>query len=238
MEKFLHPMIIIKQIFCVIGIITNLILLSVVVYKPNRKDLKENQYKYMALNALLNILVCVIVLTHIMSECDKFYSVCFRVRSVYFVQYFRMIVGEYLCNALRLMSALSYVWFSINRLSLIGKDHSKFVVKVSKMSIKGFLLRFFLPCLILPVVKIFRFLPNTFQPDLLYPNPIVYHFNFFSASLILVYLSFDVFFDFINNVLFLLINLIVDVILVVSLKETIKEKEKKSEKLQAGQNKK
>ena len=116
--------------------------------------------------------------------------------------------------------------FAINRLSLIGKELSKFVTRVSGLTIGKFMLITIWPCLILPVVKIFRFIPNRIFPDYDYPNPIAFYFYKLSFSLIFVYLSFNILFDLVNYLLFLVFNFVLEVILVIKMKRTIEEKQK------------
>ena len=93
------------------------------------------------------------------------------------VQYFKIIFQEYITSFLFMFSNLTYMAFSISRLSLIGKNHSKLTVYVSNLTIGKFLIYVFLPCLALPVVKIFKYIPNFDQPEDEYPHPFVYFFN-------------------------------------------------------------
>lgn len=85
--------------------------------------------------------------------------------------------------------------------------------------------------MILPVVKIFRFLPNFSSPESEYPNPISFYFNKIGFTIVFVYMSFNILFDMVNYVVFLIVHLIVDVCLAVKMKQTLEEKEKKKEKL-------
>ena len=196
--------------------------------KSNKKELKENQYKYMRLNAIFNILILLIEPFTLISEChDNGAIFCSQIRFWQFSQYFKIIFGEYVSNLCRLAANFTYVYFALNRLSLIGKDHGKMVTNASKLKMKQFLWRISIPCLILPVVKIFRYLPNRFLIDADYPIPIGYYFMYFDMSLMIVYMSFNITFDLINYVVFLLVNFIIDVNVAFKMKLTIEEKKKR-----------
>ena len=212
------------------GIITNVLVVYTVSYKQNQKDLKENQYKYMRLNAVFNIFILAIEPITLISQCHNYDIgvLCSQIRSLMFSQYFKMIFGEYVSNVFRLAANFSYVVFALNRLSLIGREHGKLVTKASKLKIKGFFLRFFAPCLLLPAVKALRFFPNSMKPDLDYPVPIENYFSEIKIMLTCVFLSFNLLYDFINYMLFLIINFVVDVCLAVQMKQTIAEKQEKN----------
>ena len=215
---------------CLLGIITNLLIIFTISYKPNRKSLKENQYKYMRLNAVFNIFILVIESVSLISECYNYNlgMFCSQIRTSMFVQYFKIIFSEYVSNGLRLAANFSYVIFSLNRLSLIGREHGKLVTKASKLKIKDFFLGLFGPCLLLPVVKVFRFFPNSMKPYLDYPISIEHYFYDIRFTLAFVFLSFNLLYDFINYTLFLIVNFITDVYLAVQMKQTVAEKEEKN----------
>ena len=181
----------------------------------------------MRLNALFNALILTIEPILLISECKEYKAMfCSTVRFSQFSQYFKIIFGEYFSNLLRLASNLIYVQFALNRLSLIGKKNDKQVVNKSHLTVKQFLGLIIIPCSLLTVVKVFRFLPNTAIVDADYPNSIGYFFKFFDPSIVYVYLSFNALFDMINYVVFLVVNFIIDVKLAIKLKRTIDEKQK------------
>ena len=183
----------------------------------------------MSLNALSNSLILLIQAISLMSECQRFNGIyCSQLTKYPVVQYFKIIFQEYISSFLFLFSNLTYMAFSISRLSLIGKNHSKLTVYVSNLKIGQFLIYVFLPCLALPVVKIFKYIPNFDQPEDEYPHPFVYFFNKFSKGKSFTFLSFNIFFDLINSFGFLVANLIVDILLAIRFKKIIEEKAKKT----------
>ena len=215
---------------CLFGILTNVLIIYTISYKENKKHFKENQYKYMRLNAFFNIFILVIEPITLISECHNYDLgiFCSQIRTSMFAQYFKIIFGEYVSNVFRLSANFSYVIFALNRLSLIGREHGKLVTKASKVTLKEFFLRFLTPCLLLPVVKVFRFFPNRIKPDLDYPVSIDNYFYEIKTTLTFFFLSFYLLYDFINYMLFLIINFIVDICLAVQMKQTISEKEEKN----------
>ena len=220
-------MIIILPIVCLLGIISNSLVIYTVSLKPNQKDLKENQYKYMRLNAIFNILILIIEPLTLISECQDYNSLfCSSIRFWQFSQYFKIIFGEYFSNVFRLAANFTYVQFALNRLSLIGKDHGKLVTKASEMTVSQFIARIIIPCLFLPVVKIFRYFPNSYRIEAEYPIPIGYYFSYLSSSLLFVYMAFNILFDILNYIVFLLVNFVIDVNLAIQIKQAIDEKEK------------
>ena len=179
------------------------------------------------LNAIFNILILLIESLTLISECrDNNSLFCSQIRFWPFSQYFKIIFGEYFSNVFRIAANFTYVQFALNRLSLIGKNHGKLVTKASKLTMYKFIGMISIPCLILPTVKIFRYLPNNFLSEADYPFPIAYYFKYLSKSLIYVYTSFNILFDLINYVGFLVINFIIDVKLANKMKRTIDEKMK------------
>ena len=194
----------------------------------------------MRINAIFNILILLIEPLTLISECRDYNSLfCSSIRFWQFSQYLKIIFGEYFSNLFRLAANFTYVQFALNRLSLIGKDHGKLVTKASKLKVKQYIGRIVIPCLVLPAVKIFRYLPNSYRIEAEYPIPMGYYFKYLSTSLIFVFMSFNILFDILNYVVFLLVNFIIDVNLAIKMKQTIDEKKKnKANSIKSSDNKK
>lgn len=215
-------------IICLIGIVTNFLIIYVTSHKKNQKELKENQYTFMRANALINLIILLIHMLLIISECQGPYGIfCSAIHKTMFTQYYKIIFGEYFSNFLKLLSNFTYVCFAISRLSLIGKDHTEFTNKVAKMSVKTLMKWIFVPCAGLSVVKGFQFHANKVQIEEDYPIPMAYYFNKIRKDLVIVHLSFNILIDLINYLIFLIVNLVIDINLIRNLRETIREREKK-----------
>lgn len=224
-------LIISSPIIAAVGLIVNMITMFVIVKKDNRKEFKENQYKYMAIHSGSNVFICLIQVIRLLSECQlPFGFYCSSIRLYIGIQYINIIFVEYFSRFSLLFSNFTYVAFSLNRLSLIGKDHNMLTKFVSEVGIKkyiGFVVAF---SAILPIVKPFRYQIN--EVSLLKDTPRLvfelYIKNFWNEIIELkLLIIFNVIHDFISYVLFVLVNLIIDLILVKKFREVNKERESK-----------
>ena len=135
------------------------------------------------------------------------------------------------------MSNLSNIFYSINRLSLIGQEHGEFVTKISKLKVKKFILITFFICLVLPISKSFTYKPNYFRPSHNYPDYI--ELSEVNEALRFIYLSASIFYNLISSIGFIVANLVVDINLLIALKEVISERdENTSRAVQSNENKK
>lgn len=216
-------------ITCLFGIITNWLVFRVTTHKSNEKELEKVHYKYMKVNAAVNIGILLIEPFTLLNACQGFITgfICSSARFLQFFQYSNIIFIKYLSNVLRLYSNFTYFGFAINRLSLVGNEQGKFVTKISQLSVVQFLIRVSLVCLGLPVVKIFNSMPNSYHPYYEYPFTAADLYQRISHALRYVYLSFELLFYFVNYFVFLAVSLVIDILLVVRMKRTLEEKKNK-----------
>lgn len=219
-------LIVLTPMICLFGIVTSSLVVFVVAHKSNLKELENNHYKFMKLNAIVNIVILVIEPIDFLTECQGYVMglICSPLRFSLFVQFLKIILVEYLSNVLRILSNFVYVGFAINRLSLVGKEHGKFVTRVSELSVGQFLKRVILVCAVLPVVKIFHSFPNSYDPLYEYPFTSTDWYPRVTDSLLFVYLSFELLFNLVNYFMFLLVNFVIDILLAVRMKRTLGEK--------------
>lgn len=214
-------------IVCLLGIVTNFLVLITVKHKSNQKALKENQYSYMSLNACCNLLMLAFQAIRLTSECQVFNGVfcsSSSVRKSLFVQFYRIIFVEYLTHVLNVMSNLSYIVYSISRLSLVGQDHGKFVTMMSKLRVTRFILVTFLFCFVMPASKIFTFRPNFSTPIYEYPDTFESHLMNTKYSLILLYYASNIAYFLTISLGFIVANLVIDISLLFSLKKVIADR--------------
>ena len=222
-------LVVLSPLISLIGIVTNTLIVLVIVYKDNQKDMKEKQYKYMAIHSVINILIYLVHLIGLMSECQMPYGLfCSSIRHHVVIQYFKIILVEYFGFFFRLISNFTYVAFGINRLSLVGKDHNKLTKFFSEVEVKKYLA----VCIILSgglsVIKALRYDVNTIMLE--ESTPIVFNQDLFrkeSKTSFNLKIIFNFICDFINYVLFVIANFIIDVILLKKLKEVMQEREEK-----------
>lgn len=214
---------------CALGIAVNSLMVYVLRHKENQKELDKNHYKYLKLHSVINIGILLIEPLSLLVECRGFITgfICSSARFPLFVQYFHMIFIQYVSNFLRLLTNFVYIGFAINRLSLVGNQNGKFVTTVSKYTIWQFLIRIIAPCLVLPVVKIFNSLPNSYDFFFEYPLSSSNFYLRLSDPLLYTFLSFEFVFNFLNYAGFIVFNLVTDILLTVRLKRTLDEKKSK-----------
>lgn len=122
------------------------------------------------------------------------------------------------------MSNFCYIAFAFNRISLIGKDHSKLVEFISKVSFKKYLLLTGLISVGLSVVKSFKYRVNYDHSELNYPFNIENDLNLNKGVKRNVYFVANFISDLLNYVIFAIINIAIDVFMVVRLRRTLNEK--------------
>jgi hypothetical protein len=122
---------------CIAGLLLNLRVIWTV-RKNSKEELKENFYQYMSLNSKFNCLYCLIY---------SFYPInyCFNHAMSYFCSiiynkltaqvFFKIILTTYLGEAIKMCSNISFIFITINRYMLVGKDHSFLLERLSKWEI-------------------------------------------------------------------------------------------------------
>jgi hypothetical protein len=183
----------------------------------------------MVINSVCAIFILVIEVFNLMTECQEPFGLyCSQIHKLVAIQYYKIIFGEFFSFFFQLISNFTYVAFSLNRLSLIGDKHGSITLCVSEIAIECFLIISSIVTLILSLVKCFRYEVNYFVTNHDYPftfqnNP------FYNPSQTITGLIFitNGIVDFINYVLFILVNLILDIILAQKLRKTLREKREK-----------
>ena len=217
---------------CMLGIVTNILVVVNVSKKENSAILKENQYGYMKLKSIANCGIFFVQILSLVNICQipsGFF--CLDISRLVPVQYIKIIFVEFFGNYLRFVSNLFYIAFLMNRLSLIGKDHSKFTIFMSETRILYYSIFTLISGFIVNFDKVFRFKANFFEYALDYP--INFSFDQVSSNhtLVIVFLVFNIICDLINGIVFLIVCIVIDIWLAVRFKNTIHSKEEKSKAL-------
>ena len=227
--KFIASIIIINYGVCLFGIVTNSIVVWIISSKKTAEIFKDfKQYSYLRLNSIFNVVMLVIQLLSWISECSNTFDVfCPESRKFLVVQFFKIIFTEGFITALRFMCNFAYLAFSLNRISLIGKDHGSIVNFFSKVSpVKYTIVTSFIS-LCLSIVKAFRYKVNYDHSELSYPieneADIWLHHGwdkdlYFISNLIC---------DLLNYIVFVTIHIGIDIYMVVKLRNTLTEKSEK-----------
>lgn len=240
---------------CALGFVTNMLTVLTILYnykrrklirtKPKNHDqemvmLEQILYKYILINSILNSLYALMYLLDWTIPCDPV------IPKAYSFSYLKCAVESYVLDTigsvLKLMSNLSYLQISVNRFLLVGKNHPEWLITLSKVKIKTFLIVSFLFSLALSSVVYFQnslfvfLVPDNdyiFSTEYLYKiysitydNNLVYHVFVPKINEIPLLSSFILVHDIFSYFLFCLFSLILDVLTVAKLREALKEKAK------------
>ena len=218
-------------IICIIGCVSNVLVLVVKLNEKNKKVLKQNQYVYMTLKSATNSIILFVETFSLLNECQWRNGIfCSSVRKLILVQYFRIVFSEFLCNYLRFASNLFHIAFSVNRLSLIGKEQAKFTQFMAKLTVRNYTIFVFVSGLFVTFVKGFRLRANFHDIDSQYP--FVYITDNESNGLYGLKMSISILncvCDLINGLGFFTFCTVVDFQLLLALRRTTAEKMDKLE---------
>ena len=216
------------------GLFTNFIVVIVILKKDNTDLFKEfKQYTYLYLNSIFCMVILLIELLSWMTECFYPFEVfCPEIRKLVAIQFFKIIFKECLVIIFIFMCNFTYVAFSLNRISLIGKKHGKLVTFASEVGIKKYIIVTFFISLSFSWAKFFKYKVNYFYPDTNFPIPnesniIISRSNRFKDF----YLTFNLISDMVNYLLFVSICIVIDICMVVQLRRTLNEKAKKTKEM-------
>lgn len=209
------------------GILTNLVMVCMFVRKENHDIFKGfRHYTFLCAISIFNIVTLVIQILAWMSECTRTLDLfCPTTRKLVLVQFLRLIFKECLIVALRFN--FSYVAFAINRIGLIGHDHSKLVEWMTKVEIKKFFIATGFLSSGLSVIKAFKYYVNHKHPQADYPivrPPTMWPRVSLGNSMFFVINSIV---DFLNYFVFVGVNFSIDVYMLVRLRRTLNEKKSK-----------
>lgn len=138
-----------------------------------------------------------------------------------------------MATAFKFMCHFSYLAFALNRISMLGKDHVKLVVFISKVNFKGYIVVTLFISLGFSVIKFFKYKINYDQfetsfPILLEQDILMDSYLSYSND---AYFIINSILDILNYVIFVFICFIIDVWMVIRLRRTLDEKAKGLRKL-------
>lgn len=217
------------------GIVTNLLVVLVILYKNNAESFKEfKQYSYLWLISAFSIVILSIEMLSWITECFFPFEVfCPEIRKLVAFQFFKVILVECLIPAFRFMCSFCYVAFALNRISLIGKDHGKIVEFMSKAKVKYYILITLAISLGLSVIKYFKYEINYDELESTFPvsNEWNILIDSYLKSSNLAYFIINSISDLLNYVVFVVVCFILDVCMIVQLRKTLNEKLQKQKSI-------
>ena len=226
---------ILSYIISLFGMITNLLVIITILHKKNKELFKEfKQFSYLWINSIFSCLILVIEILSWMSEYFYPYEFfCPEIRKSIFVQIFKIVFKECLINSLRLMCNFTYVAFTFNRISLIDKDHGKFVKFFSTIDKKTYIGVCFLISSGFSVIKYFKYEINFDRLESNFPisKDLDLSGTFWTQESNDTFFILNLIFDFLNYVMFEILTSIIDVYMVLRLRRVLDDKFKQSESL-------
>ena len=221
-------LIIFSRLISLIGIILSVLAIIVLV---KGKGSKENQYHYMVIYSVSNIFIFIVQITSLLNECQFPFGIfCSGVYRSLPAQYFKIIAVEYFIAFFRLLSNLIYVAYALNRLSLVGKEHNPVTKFISELDIRIYLGVSILISGGLTVVKAFRF---EVSDDVLLYVPSLFTIKNIVKTWVDTWIDepgykalfiLNVIYDFINYIVFTLVNLAIDLSLIFKFRKVLNEK--------------
>ena len=211
-----------------LGIVAN-ILVIITVYETKQTQ----QYIYLSMNSITNIVILCIEMLSWMNECIYPYQVfCPKIRKLIAIQLFKIVFKELIATVFRFMSNFTYMAFAFSRIALLDKNHGKLVGFFSNAGIKSYLGVTLAISLSFSWIKFFRFEINYDLGDMEYPIPNevdIFRMIYVDFSSLYNVKWRDAFFiinsicDLVNNVVFVFLGFFVDLGLVVSLRRVLNE---------------
>lgn len=219
---------ILKPLIATVGFVLNILVVLTVTNEKNKKSLKANSYKFMKLKSLCNLAILFIQIFSLINVCQSNTDIfCSSIRKFMIVQYFEIIFIEFACNYLRFVSNLYHIAFVVNRLSLIGTEHNKFTIYMTKLKVKNFSIFAFFIGIFVTIAKGFRLRANTYFPQWEYPFVYVGQEDQHKYALQLVITIFSILCDLLNGLGFFIFSIIIDLQLLIKIKQVTKSKQEK-----------
>jgi hypothetical protein len=218
---------------CILGLLLNLRVIWTI-RKNEKVELKEDFYNYMSLNSKFNCLYCLIFVFYPINYClsrvnDGYF--CSPIFNTVAAQFYKLVFIAYFGESVKMCSNISYIFISINRYMLIGKEHSSLLEKLTKWKMKRVVLFAVIFSLLINVGHFFQFKINYgwgFLLDASYYGPVPDVYPILTSSNDFLSVYFLVYF-LLNFVVFLVFNTAVEVSLVRKMRQEIAEKRKKTE---------
>lgn len=220
-------MVYVRLLISCAGFVTNLIMSLVISNEKNAKLVRDKRhFVFLRVNSIVNVLVFAFDLADVVrGKIEPLYTRTKFAHSVVYQLY--TMFTFFTTNALIYMSSISYIAFTLCRISLLGKEHGKLVTWISTTSLLTFLAISITASLVFNVLLVIDFRFNLDFPYLDYP----YHFEASSdykkkTLLARVYFGLHLLNSLFFSVVLVVVQLGVDIALVVRLKATLEGKMK------------
>lgn len=234
-----------RPVACGLAFVVNMTICLTIAYNYKRKQqirsqkdqeivlLEQPLYKYILLNSIFNSIYS---MTYFL---DSF--VLFKLTKPFDSYEYRKqdnknktIAINMIGSMVKLMSNFSLLQISINRYLLVGKDHSKWIVNISEMKVKHFLILSILLSMVLSLVVYYQLCFYSYHETMVDFNTFLegsdgfgYEHNIDDIVLINI---FTIIHDLFSNFLFCILLWVMDTLTVKKLHDALKEKKKITKK--------
>jgi hypothetical protein len=234
-----------QTLLCVISLVTN-ILNILVIRNKSKADFKKNfnssMYKHIQANSVFNIVYSAIRLSSLVNICIfPRSSFCSKVYKKVLIQNFKIYIVEFVGNAVRLCTMISYICFSVSRYYLFtSTEPSKCLKKFKKLSYKVFYAIILILSFVLSLNLIFQLKIKILEPrnfwysfDTSYPS-FLYNAEYCNPNILnpnkylkcLIFKVLNMFNNILNNVVFFFVSIFIDIGLVLFTNQNIENKRK------------
>jgi hypothetical protein len=204
------------------------------VLKKGKKELDESFYKYMTVNSIFNCLFCLVYAFYPVNFCQRYETgyFCSTIYNSLAAQVIKIVFQIYLGEVFKMCSNITFIFITINRYMLVGKEHNFALTKISELNIKPVIVMTIVFSLLINIGHCFQYRINYGWGRLLdengwsqltydsYPSIVIFNSSFQVYSI--VYFC-------INFVAFFLINTCVEASLVQKMRAEVSEKRQRVE---------
>jgi hypothetical protein len=224
---------------CLIGLFFNWKIIHTI--KANEKrELKEDFYKYMSANAKFNCLYCLILVFYPMTSCNwrQNYLFCSSIFTTQFVQYYKIVMIAYFGELIKMCANICYLMMTLNRYLLVGQNHAPWLVTIAKLQFKWVIGGSFIFSALInighgweyQVVENYAIIHSMYRTFDGYLNGYSYS-NYPLANQGTIYFIFSIVYFVINFGAFFILNTILEVKIVRRLQKELKEKRERLVKM-------
>ena len=210
--EFIGP-IVSFPIISLVGFGLNLLICLVIHNKKNQKNIFKGEriYKYMSLNALFNMIECLISMTILTRECLGPHSIyCASTFKMRFFVAFNEYVAGYLGDCMKTCSILTALIFSLERYLITLNSNQPFCKKFQKIKIRYFIVGIVSISALSSTNKLFEMKPipvnSGFDMDLFDFNTSIFKVTWFRILHCVHYVF--------NDFILVVINIVIDILLV------------------------
>ena len=231
-------LIILHPIFALIAIINNALVIFIIKNKSKKKLFKDRMYSHAIINAILNIAFCILIPFSLMTRCiySDTNAFCSSLFTLIPIQYFKIIVVNFLGSAMSTCTNLTYTFFLLSQFILATNFKEKLLLKkFSQINLKLYVSFVILFGVLLSLHNLFQYKINwDMTSELEFPYEIYdeflcthelngYTFNQYKVKCRL-FDALKMIYEIFNDIIIFLANLLIDLLLLFQFNKEMKQK--------------